>query len=63
MSWKESGGPPGQAPRRFGLGLKLIRQSLPVEIGGTVELTFPPDGASLVIEAPVHLDPDEAEDR
>lgn len=63
MSWTERGGPPVQAPRRLGLGLKLIRQSLPVEIGGTVELTFPPDGASLVIEAPVHLGPDEAEDR
>ena len=63
MSWKEHGGPAVQPPRRFGLGLKLIRQSLPVEIGGTVELTFPPDGASLVIEAPVHLGQDEAEDR
>ena len=63
MIWKERGGPTVQPPRRFGLGLKLIRQSLPVEIGGTVDLTFPPDGASLVIEAPVHLGPDEAENR
>lgn len=61
MSWKERGGPPVRAPRRFGLGLKLIRQSLPMEIGGTVELDYPPVGASLVIDAPVHLGPDDPE--
>ncbi len=53
FTWREAGGAPIEPPTRFGLGLKLLRQSLPIEIGGKVRLVFPPEGAMLEIEAPI----------
>jgi PAS domain S-box-containing protein len=48
--WRELGGPPIAAPVRSGYGLSLVRDLIPHELGGTVELTFPSDGACCKIE-------------
>jgi two-component sensor histidine kinase len=45
VTWPELGGPPIVAPVSSGYGLSLIRDLIPHELGGTVDLTFPPDGA------------------
>ncbi len=53
MIWNELGGPPTKAPVRRGYGSSLIRDLIPYELGGTVELTFPSDGACCKIEIPL----------
>jgi PAS domain S-box-containing protein len=50
IMWRELGGPPIAAPVRPGYGLSLVRDLIPHELGGTVELTFPSDGACCKIE-------------
>jgi two-component sensor histidine kinase len=51
--WRELGGPPIMAPVRSGYGSRLIRDLIPHELGGTVELAFPSDGACCKIEIPL----------
>jgi PAS domain S-box-containing protein len=53
VAWREFGGAPIKAPVRFGYGSSLIRNLIPHELGGTVDLTFPPDGACCKIEIPL----------
>ncbi len=53
ITWRELGGEPIAAPGRSGYGLSLIRDLIPHELGGTVDLKFPPDGACCKIEIPV----------
>jgi PAS domain S-box-containing protein len=53
ITWRELGGSPITAPLRFGYGLALIRDLVPHELGGAVDLTFPPDGACCKIEIPL----------
>jgi PAS domain S-box-containing protein len=53
ITWREHGGPPITAPVQSGYGLSLIRDLIPHELGGAVDLTFPPDGACCKIE--IHL--------
>jgi len=50
ITWREHGGEPITAPVQSGYGLSLIRDLIPHELGGTVDLTFPPDGACCKIE-------------
>jgi two-component sensor histidine kinase len=38
------------SPVQSGYGLSLIRDLIPHELGGTVDLTFPPEGARCKIE-------------
>jgi PAS domain S-box-containing protein len=52
ITWRELGGPPIKAPIRSGYGSSLIRDLIPHELGGTVDLTFPSDGACCKIELP-----------
>jgi two-component sensor histidine kinase len=52
ITWRELGGPPIAALVRSGYGLSLIRDLIPHELGGTVELIFPSDGACCKIEIP-----------
>jgi PAS domain S-box-containing protein len=42
--WQEQGGPPVEPPGSYGLGIRLIRSMLPVEIAGNTEIAFPRDG-------------------
>jgi two-component sensor histidine kinase len=54
ITWRrELGGSPVTAPVQSGYGLSLIRDLVPHELGGAVNLTFPPDGACGKIEIPV----------
>jgi PAS domain S-box-containing protein len=51
--WRELGGPPIEAPVRSGYGSSLIRDLIPHELGGAVDLTFPCAGAYCKIEIPL----------
>ena len=53
ITWQELGGAPIAAPVPSGYGLTLIRDLIPHELGGTVDLTFPSDGACCKIEFPL----------
>jgi PAS domain S-box-containing protein len=51
--WHEIGGPPIGAPSQPGFGTTLIRDLIPHELGGTVQLDFNRDGAHCTIEFPL----------
>ncbi len=53
ISWRELGGPPIAAPVQSGYGSNLIRDLIPHELGGTVDLVFASDGACCKIEIPL----------
>ena len=53
ITWRELGGPPITAPVQSGYGSSLIRDLIPHELGGTVDLVFPSDGACCKIEIPL----------
>jgi PAS domain S-box-containing protein len=53
ITWRELGGPPIAASVPLGYGLSLIRDLIPHELGGTVDLVFPSDGACCKIEIPL----------
>jgi PAS domain S-box-containing protein len=53
ITWRELGCSPITAPVQSGYGLSLIRDLVPHELGGAVDLTFPPDGACCKIEIPL----------
>jgi two-component sensor histidine kinase len=52
VEWQESGGPRVVAPARAGYGSTVIRDLLPFELGGTVDLVFAADGVRCTIELP-----------
>jgi len=51
--WRESGGAPVARPSKSGFGTSLIRELIPHELGGTVDLVFKPEGVYCRIEVPV----------
>jgi two-component sensor histidine kinase len=51
--WREIGGPPIAVPAQSGYGTSLIRDLIPHELGGTVDLAFAPDGLRCDIEIPI----------
>jgi PAS domain S-box-containing protein len=53
ITWREHGGPPIKAPVRSGYGSSLIRDLIPHELGGSIDLTFSSDGACCEIEIPL----------
>jgi PAS domain S-box-containing protein len=53
ITWRELGGPPIKAPVKYGYGSSLIRDLIPHELGGTVDLVFASDGACCEIEIPL----------
>jgi two-component sensor histidine kinase len=50
--WQELGGPP-VAASQSGYGTSLIRELIPHELGGSVDLVLAPDGARCRIEIPL----------
>jgi PAS domain S-box-containing protein len=50
--WRESDGPPVSAPSDSGYGTTIIRELLPHELGGTVDLAYPRDGVLCRLEVP-----------
>ena len=53
IHWCESGGPAVAPPGRRGFGSRLIEQALPRELGGNVNLMFPPAGVQCEIQLPL----------
>jgi len=51
--WQELGGPPVAVATRSGYGTSLIRDLIPHELGGAVDLVLAPDGARCRIEIPL----------
>jgi PAS domain S-box-containing protein len=52
LEWQEIGGPPVLTPNKSGFGTRTIRDLVPYELGGTVDLTLPPEGARCRIKLP-----------
>lgn len=44
ISWCESGGPPVVPPERTGFGSVLLTRSIPFDLGGQSEVSYPADG-------------------
>ena len=53
IEWRETGGPPVVSPSKVGYGTSLIRELIPHELGGTVDLAFAPDGVFCKIDVPI----------
>src|SRR5580704_18418958 len=51
--WSELGGPRVTAPLQSGFGTSLIRDLIPHELGGRVDLAFEPDGVVCRIDIPL----------
>jgi PAS domain S-box-containing protein len=52
VDWREVGGPPVVAPPNSGFGMSTIRDLVPYEFGGGVDLTFAPTGVQCRLELP-----------
>jgi PAS domain S-box-containing protein len=52
IEWQELGGPPVLAPSQSGYGTSIVRELIPFELGGTVDLDFAPDGLRCRLEIP-----------
>jgi two-component sensor histidine kinase len=52
IKWQEIGGPAVQAPDTCGYGMEVIRDTIPYELGGRVDLSFPTDGLCCRLEIP-----------
>jgi two-component sensor histidine kinase len=53
LEWHEHGGPPVSVSARPGYGTSVIRDLIPYELGGSVELDFATDGVRCAIEISV----------
>lgn len=53
IEWRETGGPPVVSPAKTGYGTSLIRELIPHELGGTVDLAFAADGVRCKIDVPI----------
>jgi PAS domain S-box-containing protein len=51
--WRETGGPPVAASAQSGYGTSLIRDLIPHELGGTVDLVLAPEGVRCTIVIPL----------
>jgi PAS domain S-box-containing protein len=54
IRWEESGGPNVVPPARSGYGTSVIRDLVPYELGGKVELVHAPAGVRCKLEIPAH---------
>jgi two-component sensor histidine kinase len=53
FAWHEFGGPPVAVGAKSGYGIRLIRELVPHELAGTVDLEFGAEGVSCRIEFPL----------
>jgi PAS domain S-box-containing protein len=53
LDWQEHGGPPVKSEAQSSYGTDLIRNLIPHELGGKVDLVFASDGVSCRIEIPI----------
>jgi PAS domain S-box-containing protein len=54
IRWEESGGPNVLPQTRSGYGTSVIRDLIPYELGGTVDLVHAPGGVRCKLEIPAH---------
>ena len=54
IEWRETGGPPVVSPHQSGYGISLIRELIPHELNGMVDLTFASGGVCCKID--VHIE-------
>jgi two-component sensor histidine kinase len=54
IEWKEVGGPPVVPPSRSGYGTSVVRELIPFELGGSVDLVFATDGLECRLELSSH---------
>src|SRR5215472_3744735 len=54
IEWQETNGPPVSAPSASGYGTSIIRELLPYELGGTVDLSFAAGGVQCRLAIPAH---------
>jgi PAS domain S-box-containing protein len=52
IEWQETGGPPVSGSGQPGFGTQVIRELIPYEVAGTVDLTFAPGGVRCRLELP-----------
>ena len=52
IGWQELGGPPVVKPSQFGYGTSTIRELIPFELGGTVDIAFASSGLQCQLEIP-----------
>jgi len=52
IDWRETGGPAVQSPSRYGYGTSIVRELIPFELGGEVDLVFAADGLQCRLEIP-----------
>jgi len=52
IQWEESGGPRVVPPTRSGFGTSVMRELIPYELGGTVDLMHLPEGVHCRLEIP-----------
>ena len=52
LVWQETGGPRVEAPKKSGYGTGVVRDLIPYEFGGTVDLSFAPEGVRCRLEIP-----------
>jgi two-component sensor histidine kinase len=52
LDWREVGGPSVVAPSNSGFGMSTIRDLIPYEFGGAVDLAFAPAGVQCRLELP-----------
>ena len=62
IAWRELGGPTTAVPAKFGYGTSLIRDLVPHELGGSVDLVFASDGVCCTIGIPARLIHDNEEE-
>jgi two-component sensor histidine kinase len=54
FEWQEIGGPPVEAPGKLSYGASTIRDLIPYEFGGAVNLVLAPDGVRCRLEIPAN---------
>ena len=54
IQWEESGGPPVVPPVRSGYGTIVVRELVPYELGGSVDLAYLPEGVRCKLRIPGH---------
>ena len=52
IDWQETGGPSVVTPIRYGYGTSMVRELIPFELGGTVEITYAREGVRCRLEIP-----------
>ena len=52
LIWQETDGPRVEAPNKSGYGTRVVRDLIPYEFGGTVDLSFGPEGVQCRLEIP-----------